>query len=536
MLLDFKYLIFPGDAMARMANGFYVLFSRDPHLAAIGFVWTPLTSIFDLFFLLFKGIWPALATHDVAGSLTTVCAMAGTVYQLRAILAEWGVARAPRLVLVALFALNPMILYYSANGMSEALYLFTLTAATRYLLQWMRNPAGQRSIVYAAAMLALAFLGRNEAVAAAGLGSALVVAVVFRRTPGTRHERIMAAATDGTVFVLPFATTFAAWAIAGYVLTHQLLAQFQVNALQVSIAGIRLQSASSRFVHEVHAFWYIAPLFPIALIWAIVVARKRHDSQPWAIVCILGGCLAFSLVSYLNGSIFPWFRFYIVAVPMEVLFVGYALSTTRSAAHASAQAATQGASNNGSTHPVIRQRDAAMLSLIGVLAALVVVGPSLPATAKGMLNPIIGPEETQDLGFVFHHQLTAEDIGSKQHYSHILSISHYIGSLHLANGSVLADDSVECVPEVIVTSPNAKVFVIPNDRDFQQILADPLTFGTDFMLVPAAVGLSADNAMNNEYPNIYGGRSSFVNLVHSFPGMANCPAFHLFRVIGHPNG
>ena len=68
ILLDFVYLSMPGDAVSRMANGFYALYSRDPHLAAIGFVWTPLTSMADLVVLLFKGVWPSLATHDVAAA------------------------------------------------------------------------------------------------------------------------------------------------------------------------------------------------------------------------------------------------------------------------------------------------------------------------------------------------------------------------------------------------------------------------------------------------------------------------------------
>ena len=35
----------PGDALSRVANGYYTLFSRDPHLAAVGFVWNPLPSL-----------------------------------------------------------------------------------------------------------------------------------------------------------------------------------------------------------------------------------------------------------------------------------------------------------------------------------------------------------------------------------------------------------------------------------------------------------------------------------------------------------
>ncbi len=534
MLLDFKYFIFPGDAMSRMANGFYVLYSRDPHLAAIGFVWTPLPSIVDIFFLLFKGLWPALATHDVAGSLMSVFAMAGAVYQLWATLVEWAVPRLPRLVLVALFALNPMIVYYSANGMSEALYVFTLVATTRYLLRWLRHPGSLRPLVYSGAMLALAFLGRNEAVAAAALGTVLVFTITHNRTVGTRHQRVMAATTDGTVFVMPFAATFGAWAISGYVITHQLLAQFSVNNLQVSIAGIRLSSASSRFIHEVHAMSYIGPLLPVSFLLAIGFALKRHDPQPWAIVCILGGCLAFSLVSYLDASIFPWFRFYILAVPIEVLLVGYVLSRT----HVSAQSyeslndARQLMSPRHSV-PSHSRRVPILVSAVGVLATLVIVGPSIPSTVKGMLNSVNAPEETQDLGFVFHRKLTAEDISSKDHYAHIVSISRYIGDMHLPNGSVLVDNTVACIPEIIVTSPNAKVFVIPNDRDYLRVLADPLTFHAHFILVPYAVGLAAVNAINKEYPGIYKGNQSFVRLDHSFAVGANCPAFRLFRVVTH---
>src|ERR1700677_1314342 len=63
LLLAFKYDSFPEDAVSRMANGFYVLYSRDPHLAAIGFVWNPLQSVADDIVLIFNHLWPALASH-----------------------------------------------------------------------------------------------------------------------------------------------------------------------------------------------------------------------------------------------------------------------------------------------------------------------------------------------------------------------------------------------------------------------------------------------------------------------------------------
>src|SRR6202012_479713 len=62
ILLDFKYKILPLDAVSRMSNGYYVLWSRDPHLAAIGFVWSPLQSAADIPLLLFKPLFPVLST------------------------------------------------------------------------------------------------------------------------------------------------------------------------------------------------------------------------------------------------------------------------------------------------------------------------------------------------------------------------------------------------------------------------------------------------------------------------------------------
>ena len=203
VLLDFKYKIFPNDAVSRMANGFYVLYSRDPHLAAIGFVWNPGQSMLDIVPLLFWHLWPDLASHDFAGSLASVFCMVGAVHQLRGALSEWGLRALPRLVLTGLFALNPMIWYYAANGMSEALYLFTLIAATRYLSRWVRR-GDVRSLVFAATALALCYLAGNEALGSAFLASLVVFLVSLRRSGNGLRARIMISATDVTIFALPF--------------------------------------------------------------------------------------------------------------------------------------------------------------------------------------------------------------------------------------------------------------------------------------------------------------------------------------------
>src|ERR1700683_2079751 len=215
-LLDIKYKAFNQDAIFRMANGFYVIYSRDPHLAAVGFVWNPLQSFADLVFLLGNHLWPALSHNDMAGSLVSALAMAGAAYQILAALREWGVTRVPRLVLTACFVVDPMIILYGGNGMSEALYLFTLVASARYLMRWIHR-GDLRSLAYAAVMLALCYLARNEAAAAIVAGAVTVAAVSYWRAEGQRGARLEAAIGDSFIFAVPGFVAAAGWAVGGHV-------------------------------------------------------------------------------------------------------------------------------------------------------------------------------------------------------------------------------------------------------------------------------------------------------------------------------
>ena len=151
--------------------------------------------------------------------------MAGAGYQDSLLLYASGVsAETPRLALTAFFVLNPMILFYGGNGMSEGLYLFTLVAATRYLLRWI-HAGDLRSLAYAAIALAFSYLTRNEALAAVAAGAIGVAWVSFRRTQGGRSARRATALADAAIFAVPGFLAAAGWAIASYVITGSLFGQ-----------------------------------------------------------------------------------------------------------------------------------------------------------------------------------------------------------------------------------------------------------------------------------------------------------------------
>jgi hypothetical protein len=168
------------DAMSRVAGSYFALYSRDPHLATIGFVRMPLPSLLTLPLLPFKAIFPALTQAGFAANILSALFMAGAVVQLHAILLDAHVERRLRLALTALFALQPMLIYTGANGSSEAILLFFLLVAARALGHWLAH-RDLMSLVLAGFALAGAYLTGPEALPAAAGATLLVVVTNLRR-------------------------------------------------------------------------------------------------------------------------------------------------------------------------------------------------------------------------------------------------------------------------------------------------------------------------------------------------------------------
>ena len=512
-----------------MANGYYVLWSRDPHLAAVGFVWSPLQSFADIPLLLFKPFFPVLATHDLAGTMVTVLAGVGAVHQLHAALSEWGVRRGPRLALTLVFGINPMVLYYAGNGMSDMLYVFLLVMATRYFLRWLHD-GGLRPLVYAGSAVGLAYLDRYEALGAAGIAAVVVLGASYQRSQGRFRLRLMTASADVTVFLAPLVATFVAWAVMSYVITGQ---AFPGISSQYGTGAQTSESVHMTFAvraaHGLHNVEYLAPLLPIVLVLAVFFAVRRRDLRIFAPLAILGGSVIFDTLGLLAGFLEPWYRYFIVSVPLDVMLVGCILAQGGAAATTSASAAPSGTASSDE-----RGKGKAVAgNVIGIVMVVALLGVSVPLAGKGIFASSVQSSESTELGALFFSHPKKTEQQWTHHFAHIQSIDAYIGNMHLADGSIVADTYGNCTPQIVTSVPNSKVFVIINDRDFQRVLADPLTFGAHYLFVPQPVGVGLVDALNEEYPTLYADGAGFAKLVHQFNADGICAPYRLYRVTGH---
>ena len=79
-----------------------------------------------------------------------------------------------------------------------------------------------------------------------------------------------------------------------------------------------------------------------------------------------------------------------------------------------------------------------------------------------------------------------------------------------------------------MNSKHPHQFVITSDRDFQRVLADPITFHARYLIVPPRGGFGDLDAVNRAYPNMYAsGRDSRLVTQYHEPG---CPAFRLYKL------
>lgn len=456
------------DGQSRVANGYFTVFSRDPHLAAIGFVWNPLPSLAAIPFLLLSPIFPIFASAGLAGAMVSAICGAGAAALLWKLLWRISTPRSGRLVLTAFFAVQPLILIGSADGASESMLLLTCLLAADSLLAWVSDRDPRRLVVVGLG-LALAYLTRYEAVGPAALVIAAVLVLTWLR--GGPHRRDFAA-NDAMLVGAPFIAVFAGWAITSKLIVGEWFATFSSvygNSAQVAASRAEIEWATSSGMGG--ALGYLAaqlvatsPLVVPLLIASIALSIRRRDLRPWAPIGILGAVWAFDAFAFLSGTSFGWLRFQVAAVPLGAFLAAYLWSEARPAGR-----------------PKLRAWAAA-----GVIIAL---GASTSVSWLVMGDRKLAREEA----------LMTDAAASGQREME-RNIAAYIDGLSLPPGSVLSD--VAYSSSIVLASRNPSEFVITPDRDFAACVADPTGHHVLYALVPMPSQAQGD-AVLRAYPGFF---------------------------------
>jgi hypothetical protein len=373
--------------------------------------------------------------------------------------------------------------------------------------------------------LAVVYLCRNEgAFAAAAAACGVALAAWHSGSGSVWRDRLVGVLADVLIFVAPFVFVFVGWAAVSWLIVghpFEYITSQYGNSSQLASSGItQVYNGSQRANLAILALLSMAPLAPIVLPAALWRMRRRKDLSLLAPVTLFGGVLAFTFVATVLGQTFGWYRIYITAIPLSIICLGVALNPGRGGGRRSP------AGQPG--RPAVSRRRSAVLAVSAVVVAVLVVLPSYGTTAWAIATPSIGREDHQHLGWVFNSKSNEQD---RYKLPQVRAISNYLDDLHVPSGSILVDTFVPCVPYIYVTVQHPKIFVITNDRDFQPVLADPVTFKVKYLLVDdSATADGALDALNRAYPTLFTDGAGISTLAHEWAARGNCPRLRLYRV------
>jgi hypothetical protein len=522
-LLVFRGGFIVPDAWSRVGNAAWMIVSRDPHFAAIGFVWNPLPSLVALPLVAIRGLWPPLVTAGFAGNVVSAGSMAGCVVLMTWIAADLGLRRRTATVLVVLFALDPMIVLYGANGMSEALFTFFLLLVARYLLLWWRVETTY-TLAAAGLALALAYLTRYEAVAAAG-GVLLLIGVrAYQRSSGAWRVRMSSAAADMLVAGLPVGFVLLAWATTSWIITgnaFETLTSTYGSSAQFALAGSSIAAVTG---HGAEALRYalgqilgVAPGLPVLIGLAAVVAARRRSLDLLVPLAVFGSVLAFTILTTVGGASFAWLRFSIAAIPLAIVLAMLAVAPRLGVPRAASTRQDDVLEPLGrpdAGHPFGRSRRVVARTSrfafsIGVIALVAI---SLPLGLATMTDTHTGREETDQVrAIVSGYDPTMPSVQPSEVGA---AAAQYLDALALPDGSVVVDVAIGF--PIVLQSSRPRQFVITPDRDFERVLADPTAFGARYLLVPSGSGYSSLDAVAHAYPNLLDDGGGAARLVDQF--------------------
>ncbi|MCR5251823.1 MAG: dolichyl-phosphate-mannose--protein mannosyltransferase [Lachnospiraceae bacterium] len=458
ILLGFRGVLL-GDAMSRTANSFYVLNSIPHRLSSMGLVWNPLPSILQLPFVWAAKLWRPLVTKGISMSFVSALFTAWGARALYNCFHSVGCPEKDSLIVILLYSLNPYVLFYGANGMTEIMMGAAGIQVIASLTNWMLK-GKPYYIIEMGMSFVIMFLVRYEAVPFAifiALGMALHMIV-------SRHERqyyIKKGAEplwyiESTMWVtfLPLIFTVICWVIYNWMITGNPLF-FMNSGYSMSAYSAYYQdygSALSAFVFVLERVW--PALIPfLALLIARFVSGQFLRYETLIMGIAIPGLTVFTTIMILLGKSGGYVRYLCYPLFFAPAFVPYAYHSA------------------GDKGKKVTRIMAAGLLLTGIVYAWAFRNSSLF-------------REDLLLGIPAHSE----------------SVADYLNA-NCRNSRVLMDSYRTYY--VIMNADEPERWVISCSPDFDDCVADPVHTGVDYIVVPQIGSYGNMDALNIAWPELY---------------------------------
>lgn len=472
-----------GDASSRTANAFYVLFCKPYRLTSMGLVWNPLPSFLQLPFIALAKLWRPFATKGIGAAVMTAFFAGWSVKKLLTTFQAFQVSRFWSVLLTLIYAFNPYVFFYGANGMSEMLFICFGVIVICDLTRWMKDGSARWLINMGGGFVGM-FLTRYEAIPfALSLGLAMAVQILCSKRERefylgqTKREIFYYLESTMWVTFLPIIYTLLIWIVYNWTITgnpfYFMNSGYSMNAYSAYYSDYGGWTGAISFVW-VRSWPFL--LLPAALLAARLMVRKLWNPDTLMFLLSVFGLYAFQFFMIATGKSGGYVRYLCYTFMLAMTWIPYLL---------------------GSLSPTWRRRIA--LTLLSVLCG------------SGLY-----------FGWAFQDdsQMREDLLLSVPAQSEALA--DYINS-NLRGQTVLMDSYRTYY--AIMNVNDLDSLVISSNLNFEAAVRDPQANQINYVVVPQIGSYGNMDALNIQYPDLYNEGADWCTEV------ASIGEFKIFKVI-----
>lgn len=311
----------PGDAISRLVSAWLVSQGTVVKFSSIGFVWPPIPTLLLIPWALTPSLfqnWMAVVVVS-ALSMAVACIMVGQIASICRISTWW------RRVFVFLFAVNPLVIIFAINGMSEAILMAATLIACFWLIRFWQTSRNSH-LIFSAAFFGLLPLIRYEfALISAWSGLVILLLLWEKRHQFTREkfgqflEGVLLAYSSLAIYPF-FLWVIANWFIMGspfYFLVNN-RSNANVAEFQLADYGI-ITTPLNSFQITFQAWFWTFPVGLIASVALILLGWKKKSNFliGFGLMPLIVPALQFLLL--ISRSNVPLLRYFVMVVPLGLV-------------------------------------------------------------------------------------------------------------------------------------------------------------------------------------------------------------------------
>jgi hypothetical protein len=309
----------PGDSLARMVSAWLVHRGTVPKLSSIGFVWPPIPTLLIIPFTFI----PYLVKTWTAVIMVSSISMAISGVLIFKIAKLCSIPGLWKDLLVVLFATNPLIIIFGANGMSEAILIAVVLGAFYWFVQFWRTDSNM-ALVLSAGFFGLLPLIRYEAILVTGAVAIIIMIQSWVKRYHLDEVQLRAFLEGrllayGSLGIYPiFLWMVASWQIMGSPFYFINNPQSAVNIAEGQLHGINTQLGPAILL--AFRLWIVSfPFNCVATIIALFYGlyRKNYFLVSLSSLNIITPLAQGFLLS--QSSTVPLLRYFIINIPISVV-------------------------------------------------------------------------------------------------------------------------------------------------------------------------------------------------------------------------